>query len=99
MEVILKAVLGVVNWQIGTEVDFHNILHGSRACRATRTASLKFKLIQKLMAMREEVLYEVKKAYDALDWEHFIEILVGYVIGPHMERVVHLEWDHLLMMA
>ena len=37
------------------------------------TASLEFKLLQKLMEMREEVLYglfiDLRKEYDALDME------------------------------
>ena len=49
--------------------------------------------------MIEEVLYEVfldlQKSYDALDQERFMEILVGYVIGPRTARVIFLLWGHL----
>ena len=81
MEVIWKAVLGVVNFWIGAAVDFHVTLHSFRAGRGTGTASLEVNIIQQLMAMREEVLYEVfldlQKSYDALEQEYCMEILVG----------------------
>ena len=84
VEVILKAALGVVNFQIDTEVDFYDTLHGFRVGRGTGNAYLKYKLLQKLMAMMEEFLYEVfmdiRKAYDALYQERYMDILVGYVI-------------------
>ena len=57
----MKALSEVVNFRIGTAVDFQNMLHSSRANRGTGTAYLKFNLIQNLMAIREEVLYEVDK--------------------------------------
>ena len=42
--------------------------------------------------MREKVLYKVllgtQKAYDDLDRERCLVILVGYNIGPNMERVL-----------
>ena len=51
--------------------------------------------------MREEVLYKVfldlQKAYGSLYRESFMEILVGYNIGPQTERVIRIYWDHLLV--
>ena len=56
-----------------------------------------------MMAMREDVLYEVlldlQKSYGALSREHFIEILVSYGVGPHMECLLRNYCDHLTMVA
>ena len=59
VEVIWKAVLGMVNFWIGEAVDFHNTLHGFRSRGVMGTASLEVKLFHQLIAMREEVLYKV----------------------------------------
>ena len=43
--------------------------------------------------MTEEVLYEVfldlRKAYDEIYRERCMDILVGYGVGPLMERIIH----------
>ena len=53
---------------------FQSTIHSFRPVKVTGTASLKVNLVLQLIAMREEVLYEVllylRKAYDALDREH-----------------------------
>ena len=51
--------LGVVNYLIGAEVDFHDTLRIFRVGREMGTSSLEVKLLQQLTEMREEVLYEV----------------------------------------
>ena len=49
---------------------YHDSLHGFRAGRCTGTATLEVKLLQKVTAMREEVLHaifmDLHKAYYAL---------------------------------
>ena len=49
------------------------------------TSSLEAKMLQQLTSMKEEVLYKVfldlKKVYDALGREHFMDILVSYRAG------------------
>ena len=57
VEVLWKSLLGVINCHIGETLQFHDVLHGFWAGRGTGTASLKAKLLQKLIPMREEVLY------------------------------------------
>ena len=56
-----------------------------------------------MMEIREEVLYEVllelRKAYDTLYRERCMEITMGCMVGPWMERIVRYYWDHLLMVA
>ena len=92
VEVLWKLLSGVINWQIGVEVQFNNIIHGFQAGQGTCTNSLKDKLIQHLTAMREEVLYEVLldlwKAYDSLDRERCMEIIAENVVSPQTERIL-----------
>ena len=61
----------ILNCRLTSSITFHDILHGFRAGRGTGTATLEAKLLQQLVAMREEVLYviflDLTKSYDALD--------------------------------
>ena len=58
----------------------------SRAGCGTCTSTLESKLLQKLAALRKEVLcvifLDLNKDYDALDRDIFLEILEGYGVGP-----------------
>ena len=86
VEVIWKAVAGVVNRRIGVAVNFHDVLHGLRVGRGTGTAFLETRIIHQLAAMREEVL--IWKDYNALDMEFCLKIFVGYGIRIRTQRVV-----------
>ena len=61
----------VVNFRIGEEVKFHDVLNSFRADRGAGTTSLEAKLLHQLTEMRKEVLYEVFlglwKAYEAFE--------------------------------
>ena len=52
VELLWKALSGVINCWIGLAVKFHDIMHGFRADGGAGTASLKAKVLQKMMAMR-----------------------------------------------
>ena len=86
MEVVWKVVEVIFNFRITASIYYHNYLHGFREGRRTGTATLKAKLLQKLAAMREEVLYviflKLNKTYDALDIDIYLKILEGYSMGP-----------------
>ena len=87
-----KALSEVVNWWIGAVVKFHDVLQGFRAGWGTGASSLKAKMLQQLMLMREEILYEVLinlwKFYDDLYRERCMDILVGFGIGPRTESIL-----------
>ena len=59
------------------------------------------KLLQKIMEMREGVLYEVflllRKAYNTIDQDHCLKILVAYRVGLQMERLLRHYWDRITM--
>ena len=84
----------MVNFRIGAAVNFHNTLHKFRAGRGIGTALLEINMIQQMTTMREDILYEVfldlQKSYDALEWDRYMEILVGYEIRPRTERFLCL---------
>ena len=69
----------------------------------TGTATLEVKLIQKITAMREEVLHTIflhlKKAYSALDRPRCLEILEGYGVGIRDLLLLHRYWERLQMVA
>ena len=94
MEAIWKVVPGVVNFQIGVAVYFHDTLHGSSSVRGMNTASLESNMLHQLTVMREEVLFEVffylRKTYNSLDRGQCMDIPVGYGVGQRMERLLHL---------
>ena len=82
-------------------VKFHDVLQGFRAGRGTGAASLEANILQQLILMREEILYEVLinlwKFYDDLYRERCMDILVGFGIGPRTERILRYYWDNLSM--
>ena len=67
--VLWKTLLGFINWRIGAALHFHNVLHDFREGWEIGTAYLKAKILQQLMSMREEVLYDIllylHRSYDA----------------------------------
>ena len=76
---------------------------GSGQVPAQGTATLEAKLLQQLVAMREEVLYviflDLTKVYDALDRSMCLGILEGYGVGPGAKRLLHNYWRRLTMAA
>ena len=84
-------------------VPFYDVLCGFWARQGTGTASLEAKLFHHLKAMREEVIYKVfldlQKAYCSLYREQFLDIIVGYGVGPRKERILGYYWDQLSMVG
>ena len=79
VEVVWKVVTVIINRRFTASIVFHDVLRGFQEGRGTGTSSLEVKLIQKLMATREKVLYAISldlhKAYSALDRDIYLEIL------------------------
>ena len=66
-----KVLAVILNCRLTASITFHDFLLGFRAGCKTGTATLEAKLLQQLMALREEVLYmiflDLLTVYDALD--------------------------------
>ena len=101
VEVMWKVVAEILNLCFIASVAYHEFLHGFREGRGTGTATFEAKLLQKLVALREEVLYviflDLHKAYDSLDRSRCLKILEGYVIGPQARKILKTYWDRLTM--
>ena len=77
----------------------HHLTHsfyGFRSGRGTWTATPKVKLLQQVMAMREEVLHgiflDLHKAHDALDRSRCMETLERYGVGPRSLHLLRWYW-------
>ena len=103
IEVLCKTVTIFLNRRFTAAITFHDVLHRFWAGRGTGTSNLKSKLLHNLVAMREAVLYKVfldlQKAYDALDWESCLGIIVVYRVDPMMLRILRAYWVQLAMVA
>ena len=77
-------------------LQYNKSLHNFRAGWVTGNTPLKAKIIQHLTKVRKEVLYEIfldiKNAYDTLDQERCLEILVTYGVGPRTEWHLQQYW-------
>ena len=66
-----KVVSAILNRRLTASITFHDFLHGFQSGRETGTSTLEAKLLQQLVALREEVLYVIflylNKVYNALD--------------------------------
>ena len=81
VEVLWKAISGIINCWISSSIQFHDTLHGFRAEIVTGITTLDAKLLQQIIAMREmfihSIFFGLRKAYDALDRDFCLDILEG----------------------
>ena len=102
-EVLRKAISGIINRRILYFIQFHDALHGFRAGRGTGTTTLEDKLHQHLITMRDTVIHSISldlcKAYDTLDRDRCLDIMVGYGVGPRTLRTLQTYWSQLHMTA
>ena len=92
VEVLWKTMTRILNCRLKAVIQFHDTMPSFCICRGTRTGSLGAKLIQQLMALREEVLYEIflylHKSYNALERDNCLGILLSYGVGPRALRLL-----------
>jgi hypothetical protein len=78
-------------------IALHDSLHSCRNGRGTGTAVIKAKLTQQLAHIEQAPFYgvfiDLKKAFDAMDWERCLFILEGHGIGLSMRCLIHHFWD------
>ena len=79
-------------------IEFHDCLHGFLTGRGTGTATTEVKLAQQLAYLEQQPLFgifiDLKKAYDAMDRERCLEIMVAYGVGPNLIRLLRFFWDN-----
>ena len=101
VEVMWKVVTAILHRRLATAITYNNFLHGFWAGRGTGTSTLEAKLLQKVAAMREDVLYviflDLHKPYDALDRFRSLGILEGYRVGPRARLLLRTYWEKSTM--
>ncbi len=79
-------------------IEFHDCLHRGLSKRGTGTALIKAKLVQQLAWGNQCPLYEIyvdlKKANDAINRGHMMEILKAYGVGPNLLRLQNSSWEN-----
>ena len=98
-----KVVVAILNCRLTAFIAFHNFPHRFRAGGGIGTSTPEAKLLQKLSALTEEVLYviflDLQKAYDALDGSRCLEILEGYGMPPRARWLLQTYWRRLTMVT
>ena len=103
IEVLWFKVRGILNCRLTAAIKFHETLHGLQTFIVARTTSLETKLLQQIVAMREEVLCDIflnlYKAYHDLGRNCCLNILKDYGLIPRDLRLLQSYWDRLTMVA
>ena len=64
-------------------------------------ATFRAKLIHQIIAMREAVLHyillDLRKAYNSLDSDRCLDILLGCEVGPRTLRILRTYWVRIQM--
>jgi hypothetical protein len=96
LEPIWKVIERVIDKRLEA-IALHNSLHGCRNGRGTGTAVIEAKLSQQLAHIKQTPFYgvfiDLKKAFDAMDWERCLLLLEGHGAGPNMRRLIRHFWD------
>jgi hypothetical protein len=84
-------------------IKLHNCLQGVLPCSGIGTANMEVKLQQRLGWVDQKPLYQIyldlRKAYNALDWGHCLEILAGYGVCPNLLCLQKKLWDDTKMVC
>ena len=101
VEVLWKAISGIINRQLLSSIQFHDALRGFCAGKGMGTATLEANLIQQLISIKETVLHaiflDLRKACDALYRDHGLDILAGYGVGNRTLCILCKYWVQLYM--
>ena len=103
VEVLWKTVFSVLNRQLTTTIELHDVLHGFWMGQGVGTADLEATLLQQISAMREAVLFKIlldlQKAYDDLDRDRCLDNLATYRVSPRTIQLLWTYWDRLTNVA
>ncbi len=102
LEPIWKCIEQVIDHQLDA-IDLHDSLHGCHHNRRTGTAIIKAKLAQQLSYLELQPFYgvflDLRKAFNAMDWEQCILVLEGYGAGPRMIQLICGFWHDAIMVC
>jgi hypothetical protein len=91
LEPIWKVIECVMDHRLEAIV-LHDSLHGCRNRRGTGTAVIEAKLTQQLAHIKQCPFYgvfvDLTKAFDAMDRERCLQLILEYEVGPNMQRLI-----------
>ena len=97
---LFEPIWNVIEWVMNKQLEviaLHDSLHGCRSGQGAGTAVIEVKLTQQLDHIEQAPFYgvfiDLKKVFDAMDWERCLLILEGHGMGPNMRRLTHHFWD------
>jgi hypothetical protein len=97
LEVCWKVIATILTRRLSNSIEFHDVLHGFRPARGTRTAIIEAKLFQQLAALERVPAYEIfldlHKAYDAVDRGRLLDLLEAYGVGPLTRTLLQNFWE------
>ena len=103
VEILLKAITGIINRQLLSSISFNDFMHSFCVVRGVGNSTLEENLLQQITAMRETVFHSIflnlRKSYNALDRDLCLDILAGYGAGARTIRILQTYWDRLQMAA
>ncbi len=102
IEPVWKCIEQVIDHRLDT-INLHDSLHGCRNNRGTGTAIIKAKLAQQLSYLELQLFYgvflDLRKVFDAMDWELCLMMLEGYGAGPQVIRLIRGFWRDAIMVC
>ncbi len=102
LEPVWKCIERVIDHQLEA-INLHDSLHGCRNNRRTGSAIIEAKLAQQLSYLELKPFYgiflDLRKAFDAMDWEQCIIVLEGYGAGPRMICSIRGFWRDAIMVC
>jgi hypothetical protein len=102
LEPILKCIERVIDHCLDA-INLHDSLHGCHHNRGAGTAIIEAKLAQQLSYLELQPFYgvflDLRKAFNAMDWERCILVLEGYDAGPWMIRLICGFWRNATMVC
>ena len=95
-EVLWKTVKSILHFRHTAAIQFQDTLLSFCMIRGTVTAYLEPKLLQQIMDVRQDVLYEIimdlHKSYDSLDRNRCLNILAVYGVGTQTLYLLRKYW-------
>ena len=76
----------ITNKRLCSAITISDALHGFRQGQGGRTSNLESKMVHQFMGICHEpqfqVILDVRKVYNSLDWKRYMRVIKGYGIGP-----------------
>jgi hypothetical protein len=96
LEPIWKVIECVIDHRLKAIV-LHDSVHSCHNRRGTGTAVIEAKLTQQLAHIKQCPFYgvfvDLTKAFDAMDRERCLQLILEYRVGPNMQRLIPHFWD------